>query len=114
MKSRLQDNKIEMYSKHNVGKSVFADRFNRTLKTKKHKYMATVSKYIYIGKLDDKVNKCNNTYHRKIKIKSVDVKDNTDNDNFDLKKVKNTVPWTYVINNRNGEKIIETFYQKEI
>ena len=29
-----------------------------------------------------------------------------------IKKVKNTVPWTYVINNLNGEEIIETFYEK--
>ena len=31
-----------------------------------------------------------------------------------IKKVKNTVPWTYVINDLNGEKIIETFYEKEL
>ena len=31
---------------------------------------------------------------------------------FMIKEVKNTVPWTYVINNLNGEKIIATFYEK--
>ena len=31
-----------------------------------------------------------------------------------LKKVKNTVPWTYVINDLNGEEIIGTFYEKEL
>ena len=30
-----------------------------------------------------------------------------------MKKVKNTVPWTYVINDLNGEKIVGTFYEKE-
>ena len=35
-------------------------------------------------------------------------------ENFVIKKVKNTVPWTYVINDLNGEKIIETFYEKEL
>ena len=33
---------------------------------------------------------------------------------FVIKKVKNTVPWTYVINDLNGEEIIETFYEKEL
>ena len=31
-----------------------------------------------------------------------------------LKKVKNTVPWTYVINDLNDEEIIGTFYEKEL
>ena len=31
-----------------------------------------------------------------------------------IKKVKNTVLWTYVINNLNGEDIIGTFYEKEL
>ena len=31
-----------------------------------------------------------------------------------IKKVKNTVPWTYVINYLNGEEIIGTFYEKEL
>ena len=33
---------------------------------------------------------------------------------FVIKKVKNTVPWTYVINDLNGEAIIGTFYEKEL
>ena len=33
---------------------------------------------------------------------------------FVIKKVKNTVPWSYVINDLNGEKIIGTFYEKEL
>ena len=32
---------------------------------------------------------------------------------FGIKKIKNTVPWTYVINDLNGEKITRTFYEKE-
>ena len=44
MKSWLQDNNIEMYSKHNEGKSVVAERFIRTLKNKIYKYMTSISK----------------------------------------------------------------------
>ena len=33
---------------------------------------------------------------------------------FVIKKVKNTVPWTYVIHDLNGEEIIGTFYEKEL
>ena len=66
-----------MYSTHNEGKSVVAERFIRTLKTKIYKYMTSISKNVYIDKLDDIVNKYNNTYHSTIKIKPVDVKPNT-------------------------------------
>ena len=66
-----------MYSIHNEGKSVVAERFIRTLKTKIYKYMTSVSKNVYIDKLDDKVDEYNNTYHRTITMKPVDVKDNT-------------------------------------
>ena len=33
---------------------------------------------------------------------------------FDISKIKNTVPWTYVINDLNGEEIVGTFYEKEL
>ena len=33
---------------------------------------------------------------------------------FLIKKIKNTIPWTYVINDLNGEEIIGTFYEKEL
>ena len=33
---------------------------------------------------------------------------------FIIKRVKNTVPWTYVINDLNGEKVTGTFYEKEL
>ena len=130
-----------MYSIHIEGKSVVTERFIRTLKTKTYKYMTSVSKHIYIDKLDDIVGEYNNTYHRTIKIKPVDIKDNSYIDSkkevndkdpkfkigdhvriskyknifakgytpnwseefFVIKKVKNTVPWTYIINYLNDE-----------
>ena len=76
-KNWLKDNDIEMYSTHNEGKSAFAERFIRTLKTKMYKYMTSISKNVYIDKLDDIVNKYNNAYHTTSKMKPVDVKDNT-------------------------------------
>ena len=66
-----------MYSTHNEGKSVVAERFIRTLKNKIYKHMTSVSKTVYIDKLDDIVNEYNNTYHRTIKMNPPDVKDNT-------------------------------------
>ena len=45
-----------MYSIYNEGKSVVAERFIRILKTKIYKYMTSVSKNVYIGKLDNVVN----------------------------------------------------------
>ena len=66
-----------MYSTNNEGKSVVAERFIRTLKSKIYKYMTSISKNVYIDKLDDIVNEYNNTYHTTIKMKPIDVKDNT-------------------------------------
>ena len=77
MKSWLEKNDIEMYSTHNEGKSVVAERFIRTKKNKIYKHMTSVSKNLYIDKLDDIVNEYNNTKHRTTKMKSIDVKDNT-------------------------------------
>ena len=73
----MKDNDIEMYSIHNEGKSVVAERFIRTLKNKIYKYMTSVSKNVYINKLDDIVNEYNNTYYITIKMKPIDVEDNT-------------------------------------
>ena len=73
----VKKNDIEMYSAHNEGKSVAAERFIKTLKNEIHKYMTSISKNVYIDKLDDIVNKYNNTYHSTIKMKSVDVKPST-------------------------------------
>ena len=68
---------MEKYLIHNEGKSVVAEMFIRTLNTKIYNYISSISKNVYIDKLDDTVNEYNNTYHRTIKIKPVDVKDNT-------------------------------------
>ena len=151
-KKWLQDNDIVMHSTHNEGKSVVAEKFIRTLKSKIYKYMTSISKNVYIDKLDDIVDEYNNTYHTSTKMKPIDVKDNiyTNTDKeinnkdpkfkvgdrvriskyknifakgytpnwseevFGIKKVKNTVPWTYVINDINGEEITGTFYEKEL
>ena len=141
-----------MYSTHNEGISVAAERFIRTLKSKIYKYMTSISKNVYIDKLDDIVDEYNNTYHTTIKMKPIDVKDNTyintskkinnkdpkfkvgdrvriskyknifakgympnwSEEVFVIKKVKNTVPRTYVINDINGQEIIGAFYEKEL
>ena len=73
----LKDNDIDVYSIHNEGKSVAAEGCIRTLKNKIYKYMTSISKNVYIDKLDDIVDEYNNTYHRTIKMKPADVKDNT-------------------------------------
>ena len=151
-KKWLQDNDIIVYSANIEGKSVVAERFIRTLKSKIYKYMTSISKNVYIDKLNALVNKCNNTYHTTIKKKPINVKDNTYiNTNKEIKnkhpkfkagdyvriskyknmfakgymsnwseevfvadKIKNTVPWTYVINDLNGEEITGTFYENEL
>ena len=77
MDSWLETNDIEMYSTHNEGKSVIAERFIRTLKNKIYKYMTSISKNVYIYKVDDIVHNYNNTYHSTIKIKPVNIKSST-------------------------------------
>ena len=76
-KKWLQGNDIVMYSTHNEGKSVVAERFIRTLKSKIYKYMTSISKNVYIDKLDDIVGEYNSAYHTTIKMKPIDIKDNT-------------------------------------
>ena len=70
-KKWLRDNDIVMYSTNNEGKSVVAERFMRTLKSKIFKCMTSISKNVYIDNLDDIVNEYNNTYHTTIKMKPV-------------------------------------------
>ena len=141
-----------MYSIHNKGKSVVAERFIRTLKNKISKHMTSISKNVYFDALDDIINKHNTTVHRTIKMKPIDFKDNTYVDSkkevndkdpkfkvgehvrisnyknifakgytpnwseevFVVNRIKNTVSWTYVINDLNGEEITGTFYEKEL
>ena len=136
----LKGNDLEMYSTHNEGKLVVAERFIGTLKNKIYKYTSAASKNGYIDNLDNIVNEYNNTYHRTIKMKPIQVEDNSyinsikevnDKDPkfkvgddvriskyknifakrytsnwseevFVIKKIKNTVPCTYVISSLNG------------
>ena len=74
MKLWREKNGIET---HSEGKSVIAERFIRTLKNKIYRYMTSFPKNVYTDKLDNVVNKYNNTYHSTIKMKPVDVKLNT-------------------------------------
>ena len=139
-----------MHLTHNEGKSVVAERVIRNLKNKIYKYMTSISKNVYIDKLDDTVNVYNNTYYSTIKLKPIDVKDNmyinTDREInfkgpkfkvgdlvriskyknsfatgytpdwfeeiFEIKEIKNTVPWTYVINDLTGEKLLKYSMKK--
>ena len=141
-----------MYSTNNEGKSVVAERFIRTLKSKIYKHMTSISKNVCIDKLNDIVDKYNNTYHTTIKIKPINVKDNTyintgkeinnkdpkfkvgdcvriskynnifakgytpnwSEEVFVIKKLKNTAPWIYVVNDLNGKEIMGTFFEKEL
>ena len=65
-----------MYSTHNEGKYVVPERFIRTLKNI-FKHMTAISKNVYFDVLDDIINKYNNTAHRTIKIKPIDVMDDS-------------------------------------
>ena len=133
-----------MYSTNNEGKSVLPKDLLE--------HMTSISKNVYIDQVNDKVDEYSNTYHNTIKMKPIDVKDNTyintdkeinnkdskfkvgdhvriskykhifakgytpnwSEEVFVIKKVKNTVPWTYIINDLNREEITRTFYLKEL
>ena len=127
MKSWLEKNTLEKYSTHNKGKSAVGERFIGALKNKINKCIPSLSKNVYIDKLDDVVNRCNNTYHSKIKMKAVIVRipkyknifakgytPNWSEEVFAIKKVKNIVPWPYVINDLNGEEIVGKFCKNEL
>ena len=75
-KKWLSDNDIIMYSTYNEGKSVAAERFIRTLKSKLYKHMTAIGKNVYYDVLDDVVNKYNNAKHSTIKMKPIDVGNN--------------------------------------
>ena len=72
-KDFLKINNTEMYSTYNEGKSVVAERFSRTLKNKIFKHMTDISKNVYFDVLDDIVDKYNNSVHKTIKMKPIDV-----------------------------------------
>ena len=67
----LKDNDISMYSKYNEGNSIAAERFIRTLKHTIYKHMTAISKNVYFDVLDDIVDEYNNTYHKTIKMKQM-------------------------------------------
>ena len=69
----LKINNIDTYSTYNERRSVIAERFIRTLKNKIYKHMTAISKNVYYDTLDDIVNKYNNTVHKTIKMKPIDV-----------------------------------------
>ena len=69
----MKRNNIEMYSTYNEGKSIFAERFIRTLKSKIFKHMTATSKNVYFDVLNDIVDKYNNTVHRTITMKAIDI-----------------------------------------
>ena len=140
MKSFLQNNNIEMYSTYNEGKSVNAERFIRTLKNKIYQYMTSVSKNVYKNtyktikmKPDDvkpsiyiDFNKENNKEGPKYRVgdnariskyKNVFANvylPNSSEKFFVIRKLKNTVPLTYVISDLYVQEIVGTFYEKKL
>ena len=62
-----------MNSTYNEGRSAVAESFIRPLKNKIYKHMTAVSKIVYFDVFDDIVNKYNNTFHRVIKRKPIDI-----------------------------------------
>ena len=77
MKSWLEKNEIEMYSTHNEGRTVVAERFIRTSKNKIYMYISSIPKNVYIDKIDDIITQYNITYHSTIKTQPVGVKSDT-------------------------------------
>ena len=87
----LKNNSIEMYSTYNEEKFAVGERFIRTLKNKIFKHMTTIPNNVSFDVLDDIVDKYNNTVHRTIKMKAIDItsdsyaKYNEDSNKKDLK-----------------------------
>ena len=111
--------------------------------------MTAIQQNIYFDALDDIVGKYNNTVHKTIKMKPIEVTDdsyaeyneflnkkdpkfkvgdnvriskyknifakgytqNWSEEVFIINKIKNRVPWTYVISDSNGEEITGSFYE---
>ena len=144
-KEVLKENHMEKYSTYNEGKSAVAEKFIKTLKNKIYKHMTAVLKDFDV--LDVIVDEYDNTFHKTIKIKPIDIKldsysvynvesnekdpkfkagdhvriskyknifakvytPNWYEEVFAISKIKNTVPWTYVINDLNDGETIRTF-----
>ena len=130
-----------MYSTSNEGKSVVAERFIRTLKKNIYfdvlndivnKYNSPVHKTIKMKPTDvtdDSYAEYNENFNKKdpkfkvgdnvriSKYKNIFAKGYTPNwseEVFVVSKIKNTVPWTYVVSDLNGEEITGGFYEKEL
>ena len=104
MKSCLQNN-VEIYSRYSRAKSDVAERFIRTSENKIYKYMTSISKNVCINKLVDMINRYNNTYHRTIKMKPVDVKSDIYND-FNKKNNKDGPKFKF------GDNVRISIYEK--
>ena len=114
--------------------------------------MTAISKNVYFDVLNDIVSEYNNTYHKTIKMKPANVKNNSfaeynkesdekdpkfnvgahvrgskytnilakgyapnwSEELFVIKEIKNTIPWTYITGDLNGEEIVGIFYEKEL
>ena len=122
---------LKMFSIHKEETFVVAERFIRTLKNEIYKQMAAMPKNVYFDLFDDIVGKYNNTYHTTIKMNPIVVKSGSyakdakfkkgnhvriskhenifvegyapkwSEKDFVIRKVRNTLPWTYVINHLN-------------
>ena len=120
-----------MYSTFNEGKSVVAERFIRTLKNKLYKHMTATGKNVYYDVLDvgDNQRLCIEEHNEKdsrfkvgdrvriSKFKNIFAKGYTPNwstEIFIINKINDTVPYTYNLKDLNGEKIIGSFYDKEL
>ena len=90
MKTFPDENNIEMYSTQNGGKPVIAERFINTYKTKIFRYMTTISKNKYIDELQNIAK------------------------NYNIKEIKTTAPWIYVIEDLQSETIRGTFSEQEL
>ena len=88
-----------MYSTRNKRKPVSDEKFIRALQNKVYKYMTSISENVYIDKLNEIVDEYNNTYHRTITMRPVNVKSSTYID-FDVE------------NNDKDPKDIKTLSQK--
>ena len=140
-----------MYSTHDEGKSVIAERFIKTLKAKIYKKMTANDSKSYLSYLNKLVDQYNNTYHHSINKKSINADysaltekietnpktpkfkasdrvritkyknifskgytENWSREIFIIDSVLKTNPWTYKLKDLNGEKIIGSFYEKEL
>ena len=78
-----------MYSKYNEGKSVVVERFMRTLKNKNFKHMTAIQQNIYLDVINDIVDRYHNTVHKTIKMKRIEVTDDSYADYNEIVNKKN-------------------------